>query len=61
MGISDYTLRYYEKIGLLSFVKRNEVGVREFSRSDLLTLNTIRALKRYRDVLKRDQALFGLS
>lgn len=45
MGISAYTLRYYEKIGLLSFVRRNEVGVREFSRSDLLTLNTIERLK----------------
>lgn len=45
MGISAYTLRYYEKIGLLSFVKRNEAGVREFSVSDLLTLNTIYRLK----------------
>ena len=41
MGISPHTLRYYEKIGLLEFVKRNEQGVREFSESDLLTLNTI--------------------
>ncbi len=37
MGISPHTLRYYEKIGLLEFVKRNEQGVREFSESDLLT------------------------
>ncbi len=37
MGISPHTLRYYEKIGLLEFVKRNEQGVRGFSESDLLT------------------------
>ena len=45
MGISPHTLRYYEKIGLLEFVKRNEQGVREFSESDLLTINTIYCLK----------------
>lgn len=45
MGISAYTLRYYEKIGLLEFVKRDKNGVRQFSESDLLTLNTIYRLK----------------
>ena len=45
MGLSAYTLRYYEKIGLLSFVKRDQNGVRQFSKSDLLTLNTIYRLK----------------
>ncbi|AVL00041.1 MerR family transcriptional regulator [Pediococcus inopinatus] len=45
MEISIYTLRYYEKIGLLSFVKRNENGVREFSKEDIVTLNTVYRLK----------------
>lgn len=45
MGISAYTLRYYEKISLLEFVKRDKNGVRQFTDSDLLTLNTIYRLK----------------
>lgn len=45
MGISPYTLRYYEKIGLLNFVKRDQNGVRQFSKKDLVTLNTIFRLK----------------
>lgn len=45
MGISIYTLRYYEKIGLTSFVNRNENGVREFSKADIVTLNTVYRLK----------------
>lgn len=45
MNISTYTLRYYEKIGLLEFVKRDKNGIRQFSESDLLTLNTIHRLK----------------
>lgn len=45
MGISAYTLRYYEKIGLLEFVHRDEKGIRQFGISDILTLNTIHRLK----------------
>ncbi|MCO6531536.1 MAG: MerR family transcriptional regulator [Lactobacillus sp.] len=45
LGVSTYTLRYYEKIGLLNFVKRNKSGVREFEASDLITINTIICLK----------------
>lgn len=45
MGISPYTLRYYEKIGLTSFVKRGENGVRKFSKGDVVTLNTVYRLK----------------
>ena len=45
MGISAYTLRYYEKIGLLEFVHRDENGIRQFGISDILTLNTIYRLK----------------
>lgn len=45
MGISAYTLRYYEKIGLLEFVHRDANGIRQFNDSDILTLNTIHRLK----------------
>lgn len=45
LGVSTYTLRYYEKIGLLNFVKRDENGIREFAPSDLITINTIICLK----------------
>lgn len=45
-GISAHTLRYYDKIGLLPFVKRNEHGVRLFSDDDLEALYTIVCLKK---------------
>lgn len=45
LGVSTYTLRYYEKIGLLNFVKRDENGIREFEPVDLMTINTIICLK----------------
>lgn len=45
LGVSTYTLRYYEKIGLLNFVKRDENGIREFEPADLMTINTIICLK----------------
>ncbi|BDR61200.1 GNAT family N-acetyltransferase [Lactobacillus xylocopicola] len=45
LGISTYTLRYYEKIGLLNFVKRNSNGDREFESRDLITINTVICLK----------------
>lgn len=52
MGISIYTLRYYEKIGLLAFVKRNENGIRKFSQVDIVTLNTVYRLKQTDMTLK---------
>lgn len=45
MGISTYTLRYYDKLGLLDFVSRDENGSRRFSKSNIVTLNTIYRLK----------------
>lgn len=44
-GISAYTLRYYDKEGLLFFVERNESGQRIFKESDLDWLNEITILK----------------
>ena len=45
-GISAHTLRYYDKEGLLSFVKRNSSGVRQFTETDFEPLYTITCLKR---------------
>ncbi|MCI1983586.1 MAG: MerR family transcriptional regulator [Bifidobacteriaceae bacterium] len=44
-GLSIYTLRYYDKQGLLPFVARNSAGYREFTDGDLLLLHTICCLK----------------
>lgn len=52
-GISSYTLRYYEKIGLLTFVKRDQNGVREFAAKDLIILKTIECLKKTNLPLKQ--------
>jgi DNA-binding transcriptional MerR regulator len=35
-GISAYTLRYYEKIGIFQEVMRNSSGHRDFTEKDLL-------------------------
>lgn len=45
-GISTYTLRYYDKEGLLSFVKRSDSGKRLFTKEDFEPLYTITVLKR---------------
>ncbi|MFI6298032.1 MerR family transcriptional regulator [Nonomuraea sp. NPDC050790] len=44
-GFSLDTLRYYEKIGLLSGIERNSAGQRRFSQRDLGWLNLIRCLR----------------
>ncbi|WP_161522164.1 MerR family transcriptional regulator [Bifidobacterium aemilianum] len=44
-GISTHTLRYYSKMGLLSFVERDSKGSRAFKPMDLLTLQIIQCLK----------------
>ena len=44
-GLSIYTLRYYDKEGLLPFVERSESGIRQFTDADLEWLSTICCLK----------------
>lgn len=44
-GLSIYTLRFYDKSGLLPFVARNTSGYREFTDGDLQLLHTICCLK----------------
>lgn len=45
LGVSIDTLRYYDKSGLLPFVKRNAAGRREFTANDLHLMQTIMCLK----------------
>lgn len=44
-NMSSYTLRYYDKEGLLPFVERSQSGYREFSDGDLEWLALINCLK----------------
>ena len=45
-GISQDTLRYYDKAGLLPFVKKNQAGRRIFTEDDLGYMEVIDCLKR---------------
>ncbi len=45
MNLTVYTLRYYEKEGLLPFVERDHTGNRSFTESDLEWLSLICCLK----------------
>ena len=45
-GISQDTLRYYDKAGLLPFVKKNQEGRRVFTEDDLGYIEVIDCLKR---------------
>ncbi|AIQ63457.1 hypothetical protein PSTEL_10550 [Paenibacillus stellifer] len=44
-GMSSYTLRYYEKEGLLPPVHRTENGRRQYDESDLSRIRMIRCMK----------------
>lgn len=44
-GLSAYTLRYYEKIGLLLGIKRNASGHRFYSESDVAWVEFLKKLK----------------
>lgn len=45
MGLTAHTLRYYDKEGLLPFVKKNSAGLRVFSDEDIDWLVVIECLK----------------
>jgi DNA-binding transcriptional MerR regulator len=61
-GLSADTIRYYEKIGLLPRITRNQAGVRQFSLQDLAILEfighfksvgmSLDKLKAYMDLVK---------
>lgn len=44
-NISEDTLRYYEKIGLLPRVKRNKNGIREYNEEDLKWIAFIKCMR----------------
>lgn len=44
-GVSADTIRYYEKIGLIHSIKRNENGVRIFDEEDLRWIHFARAMR----------------
>ena len=44
-GISSDTLRYYERIGLLPPVNRNESGIRDYSELDVRRVEFIKCLR----------------
>ena len=52
-GISPHTLRFYDKEGLLPFVKKSASGTRLFSEDDFDSLYTISMLKRSGMPLKK--------
>lgn len=45
LGMSQHTLRYYEKLGIIEVGRRGSGGVREYTQEDLLQLEYIKALK----------------
>lgn len=44
-NISADTLRYYERIGLLSPVRRNESGIRDYSETDCARIQFIKCMR----------------
>ncbi|MGP4066396.1 MerR family transcriptional regulator [Oceanobacillus sp. M65] len=45
LNLTVYTLRYYDKEGLMPFIKRTESGTRLFKESDIDALRIIECLK----------------
>jgi MerR family transcriptional regulator, aldehyde-responsive regulator len=45
VGLSEYTLRYYEKVGVLRPAQRDRSGFRDFSEMDLAWMEFVQRLK----------------
>lgn len=45
LNLSQYTLRYYEKIGIMSIRRRGTTNIREYTKKDIQMLEYIKALK----------------
>jgi len=45
VGVSDHTIRYYERIGVLKPIKRDSSGYREFGEVDILWMEFVLRLK----------------
>ena len=44
-GLSAYTLRYYERVGLIPYVHRNEGGIRDYDELDLRRVDFIKCMR----------------
>jgi DNA-binding transcriptional MerR regulator len=44
-GLSSDTLRYYERVGLISPVNRNESGIRDYNELDLRRVEFIKCMR----------------
>ncbi|WHX50485.1 MerR family transcriptional regulator [Paenibacillus woosongensis] len=60
-NLPSHTLRYYEKEGLLPFVKRSEGGIRRFTDDDLEWLGLICCLKETGMPIKQIKEFVDLS
>lgn len=60
-NMSSYTLRYYDKEGLLPFVERSQSGYREFSDGDLEWLALINCLKNTGMPIKQIKEIINLT
>lgn len=60
MGVAPSTLRYYDKEGLLPFVRRTDGGIRVFDDSDYAFLKIIHCLKITGMQIKDIQAFISL-
>ena len=56
IGVPTSTLRYYDKEGILPFVKRTEGNVRSFTDEDLEWLRVIECLKKTKMSIKIGRA-----
>lgn len=45
-GLTNYTLRYYEKVGLIQDVKRDENGIREYTNRDIGWIEFLKCMKK---------------
>ena len=59
-GLSADTLRYYEKLGVLSGVSRNAAGVRLYSDKNISTLNFIKRAQQMNFSLLEIKALVSM-
>ena len=59
-GVSEYTLRYYENIGLMMNVKRAENGHRRYSVDDIEWISFLKQLKATGMPLKKIRAFAAL-
>lgn len=61
LGISEDTLRYYEKVGLIKPIYKNKSGIRDYSESDIKRLRFVKCMRKAQlpiSVLKKYFDLF---